>query len=67
MERTCSVASHELLMEMKVVTLYCFVGGNSIQTGTVDDSEASFFPNIKYANCVASPSVHITIIGSFGR
>ena len=66
MERTCSVASHELLMEMKVATLYCFVGGNSIQTGVVDDSEASFFPNIKYADyCVASPSVHIATIGSF--
>ena len=42
------MASHELLMEMKVATSYCFVGGNSIQTGAVDDSEASFFPNIKY-------------------
>ena len=41
MERTCTVASHELLMEMKVATLYCFVGGNSIQTGTADDSEAT--------------------------
>ena len=59
--------SHELLMEMKVATLYCFVSGNSIQTRAVDDSEASFFPNIKYANCVASPSVRIAIIGSFGR
>ena len=69
MERQCNVASHELLMEMKVATLYCFVGGNSMQTGAVDDSEASFFPNIKYVNCVASlsVSVHIAIIGSFGR
>ena len=66
-ERTCSVASRELLMEMKVATLYCFVGGNSIQIGAVDNSEASFFPNIKYANCVVSPSVHIAIIESFGR
>ena len=67
MERPCSVASHELLMEMTVATLNCFVGGNSIQTVAVGDSEESFFPNIKYGNCVASPSVHITIIGSFGR
>ena len=43
MERTCSVALRELLMEMKVAALYCFVGGNSIQTGEVDDSEASPF------------------------
>ena len=43
-ERTCSVASRELLMEMKVVILYCFVGGNSMQTGEVGDSEASLFP-----------------------
>ena len=44
-----------------------FISGNSIQTRAVDDSEASFFPSIKYANCVASPSVRIAIIGSFGR
>ena len=31
--------SHELLMEMEVATLYCFVGGSSIQTGVVDASE----------------------------
>ena len=59
--------SHELLMEMNVTTLYCFVSGNSIQTRAVDDSEGSFFPNIKYANCVVSSSVHIAITGSFGR
>ena len=56
--------SHELLMEMKVATLYCFVGGNSIQRGAVDDSEASFFLNIKYGNFIASPSVHIATLGS---
>ena len=64
--------SHELLMEMKVATLYCFIGGNSVQIGAVDDSEASFFhrvsrPNIKYGNFVASPSVHIATLESFGR
>ena len=39
-------------MKMKVATLYCFVGGiySSIQTGVLDDSEASFFPNIKDSN-----------------
>ena len=46
MERTYNVASRKLLMKMKVATLYCFVGGNSIQTGTVDDSEVSFFPSV---------------------
>ena len=44
MKRICSVTSHELLMEMKVATLYSFVGGNSMQTEAVDDSEASLFP-----------------------
>ena len=34
--------SYELLMEIAVVTLYYFIGINSIQTGTVDDPEASF-------------------------
>ena len=38
------MASHELLMEMKVATLYCYVGGNSMQTGAVDNSEARLFP-----------------------
>ena len=61
--------SHELLMEIKVATLYCFVGGNSMQTGEAHDSEASFFPNTKYDNIVASPSVHIAnyTLRSFGR
>ena len=45
-ERTCSMASHKLVMEMKAATLYCFVGGNSIQTETVDDSEVIFFPSV---------------------
>ena len=52
-------------MEMKVATSYCYVGGNSIQTGAVDDSEASFFPNTKCANCIASPSVYIATVGIF--
>ena len=39
--------SRELLIEMEVATLYCFVCGNSIQIGAVDDSEASFFPHVK--------------------
>ena len=41
--------------------LFYTVGGSSIQSGVVDDSKANFFPNI-----VASPSVHIATIGSFG-
>ena len=67
------MAFHELLMDMKVVTLYCFVGGKSIQTGAVDDSEVSFFPAIKYGNFVASPSelyLHPTVhmhIGNLNR
>ena len=56
--------SHELLMEMKVAILYCFISGNSIQTGAVDDTEAIFF---KYANSVASPSVNLTTLESYGR
>ena len=45
-------------------TLYCSVGGiySSIQTGAVDDSEVSFFPNIKDSNFVASSSVHIATL-----
>ena len=52
------MASHELLMEIEVPTLYCFVGGNSIQKGAIDGSEASIFPNIKCGNFVASSSVY---------
>ena len=33
--------SYELLIEMEVATLYCFVGGNSIQTGAVGGSKAN--------------------------
>ena len=51
-------------MEMKVAIVYCFISGNSIQTGAVDDIEASFF---KYANSVTSPSVNLTTLESFGR
>ena len=54
--------SYELLMELEVATLYCFVSGSSIQAGAADDSEASFFPNVKDGNLVASPSVHIAWI-----
>ena len=50
--------SHKLLMEMEVATLYYFVGGNNIQTGAVGDSEASFFPNVKDSNFVASPFLY---------
>ena len=50
--------SYELLMEIAVVTLYYFIGINSIQAGTVDDPEASFW-HVKCSNFVASPSVHI--------
>ena len=54
-------------MEMEVATLYCFVDGNNIQTGAIaGDSEANFFPNFKDGNFVASPSVHIATLGSFG-
>ena len=35
--------SNELLIEMELVTLYCFVGDSSIQTGAVDASEVKFF------------------------
>ena len=56
--------SHELLMETEVVTLYCFVGGSSMQTGAVDASEVRFFTNVKDGTIVASPSVHITTLGS---
>ena len=44
-----------------------FVDGNNIQTGAiVGDSEANFFPNFKDGSFVASPSVHIATLGSFG-
>ena len=46
--------SRELLIEMEVATLYCFVGGNSIQIGAVGDSKANFFSNVKDGNFVAS-------------
>ena len=39
--------SHELLMEMEVVTLYCFVGGSSMQTGVVHASEVRFLQMLK--------------------
>ena len=39
--------SHELLMEMEVVTLYCFVGGSSMQTGLVHSSEVRFLQMLK--------------------
>ena len=51
--------SHELLIEIEVATLYCFVGGNSMQTGAVGDSKANFFSNVKDGNFVASLSIHI--------
>ena len=60
--------SHELLMEMEVVTLYCFVGGSSMRIGEVDASEVTevrFFTNVKDGTIVASPSVHIAPLGSF--
>ena len=57
--------SYELLMEMEVVTLYCFVGGSSMRTGAVDASEVRFFTNVKDGTIVASPSVHIATLGSF--
>ena len=48
--------SHELLMEMGVVTLYSFVGGCSIQTRAVDQ-KPSFFPNVKDGNFIASAHI----------
>ena len=58
--------SHELLMELEVATLHCLVGGSSIQTMAVGDLEVNFFPNVNDGNFVASPSVHIVTLGSFG-
>ena len=58
--------SHELLTEMEVATLHCFVGGSSIQTMAVGDLEANFFPNVKDGNFVVSPSVYMATLGSFG-
>ena len=52
-------AAFKLLIEMEVATLYCFVGGNSMQTGAVGDSKANFFSNVKDGNFVPSPSIHI--------
>ena len=46
--------SHELLMELEVATLHCFVGGSSIHTEAVGDLEANFFPSVKDGNFVAS-------------
>ena len=48
--------SHKLLIEMEVATLYCFVGGSSIQIGAVNASKVSFLLNVKD---ISSPSVHI--------
>ena len=56
--------SHELLMEMEVVTLYCFVCGSSMQTGAVDASEVRFLTNVEDGTFVTSPSVHIVTLGS---
>ena len=53
-------------MEMEVDTLCCFVSVNSIQTGSVGDSEVNFFPNFKDGSFVTSWSVHVTTLGSFG-
>ena len=58
--------SHELLsMEMEFDTLCCFVSVNSMQTGSVGDSEVNFFPNFKDGSFVTSPSVHVATLGSF--